>query len=57
MMSVAGVGIGMGTLLLIPVLESLFAVTALSGIQYLQILGLAFAPTLLIQLGRVIRGK
>ena len=43
--------------LMIPVLESLFAVTALSGMQYLQILGLAFAPTLLIQLGRVIRGK
>ena len=57
LMAFAGGVALLAAVLLIPVLESLFAVTALSGIQYLQILGLAFAPTLLIQLGRVIRGK
>ncbi len=57
LMAFAGGVVLLVAVLLIPVLESLFAVTALSGIQYLQILGLAFAPTLLIQLGRVIRGK
>ncbi|WP_395151375.1 cation-translocating P-type ATPase [uncultured Allofournierella sp.] len=41
----------------IPVLESLFMVAPLTGMQYLQILGLAFAPTLLIQLGRAVQGK
>ena len=56
-MAFAGGVVLLAAVLVIPVLESLFAVTALSGIQYLQILGLAFAPTLLIQLGRVIRGK
>lgn len=57
LMAFAGGVVLLAVVLVIPVLESLFAVTALSGIQYLQILGLAFAPTLLIQLGRVIRGK
>ena len=57
LMAFAGGVVLLVAVLLIPVLESLFAVIALSGIQYLQILGLAFAPTLLIQLGRVIRGK
>ena len=57
LMAFAGGVVLLAAVLVIPVLESLFAVTALSGIQYLQILGLAFAPTLLIQLGRVIRGK
>ena len=57
LMAFAGGVVLLVAVLLIPMLESLFAVTALSGIQYLQILGLAFAPTLLIQLGRVIRGK
>ena len=57
LMAFAGGVVLLVAVLLIPVLESLFAVTALSGIQSLQILGLAFAPTLLIQLGRVIRGK
>lgn len=57
LMAFAGGVVLLVAVLLIPVLESLFAVTALSGIQYLQILGLASAPTLLIQLGRVIRGK
>ncbi len=57
LMAFAGGVVLLVAVLLIPALESLFAVTALSGIQYLQILGLAFAPTLLIQLGRVIRGK
>ena len=57
LMAFAGGVVLLVAVLLIPVLESLFAVTALSGIQYLQILGLAFAPTLLIQLSRVIRGK
>ena len=57
LMAFAGGVVLLVAVLLIPVLESLFAVTALSGIQYLHILGLAFAPTLLIQLGRVIRGK
>ena len=57
LMAFAGGVVLLVAVLMIPVLESLFAVTALSGMQYLQILGLAFAPTLLIQLGRVIRGK
>ena len=57
LMAFAGGVVLLVAVLLIPMPESLFAVTALSGIQYLQILGLAFAPTLLIQLGRVIRGK
>ncbi len=57
LMAFAGGVVLLAAVLVIPVLESLFAVTALSGIQYLQILSLAFAPTLLIQLGRVIRGK
>ena len=57
LMAFAGGVVLLVAVLMIPVLESLFAVTALSGMQYLQILGLAFAPTLLIQMGRVIRGK
>ncbi len=57
LMAFAGGVVLLAAVLTIPVLASLFSVTALSGVQYLQILGLAFAPTLLIQLGRVIRGK
>ena len=57
LMAFAGGVVLLAAVLTIPVLEGLFSVTALSGVQYLQILGLAFAPTLLIQLGRVIRGK
>ena len=41
----------------VPALSGLFMITPLTGMQYLQILGLAFAPTLLIQLGRVVRGR
>ncbi len=41
----------------VPALSGLFMTTPLTGMQYLQILGLAFAPTLLIQLGRVVRGR
>ncbi len=57
LMAFSGGVVLLAAVLTIPVLEGLFSVTALSGVQYLQILGLAFAPTLLIQLGRVIRGK
>ena len=57
LLAFAGGVVLLAAVLTIPVLASLFSVTALSGVQYLQILGLAFAPTLLIQLGRVIRGK
>ena len=57
LMAFAGGVVLLAAVLTIPVLASLFSVTALSGVQYLQILGLAFAPTLLIQLGRVIRGQ
>ncbi len=47
----------LAAVLFIPVFEGLFMVTPLSGVQYLQIAGLAAAPTVLIQLGRIIRGK
>lgn len=57
LMAFAGGVVLLAAVLFIPVLEGMFMVSALSGIQYLQILGLAFAPTFLIQLGRVIRGK
>ena len=56
-MAFAGGVVLLLAVLLIPVFEGLFMVTALSGVQYLQILGLAFAPTFLIQLGRVISRK
>ncbi len=57
LMAFAGGLLLLAAVLFIPPLEGLFMVTPLTGIQYLQILGLAFAPTLLIQLGRLIRGK
>lgn len=47
----------LAAVLFIPVFEGLFMVTALSGVQYLQIAGLAVAPTALIQLLRVILKK
>ena len=43
--------------LLVPALEGLFLVAPLTGAQLGQILGLAFAPTLLIQLIRLVRGR
>ena len=53
---------GVGVLLLafvlfVPALEGLFLVAPVNGFQLLCIIGLAFLPTLLIQLSRVIRGK
>ena len=53
---------GTGVLLLafvlfVPALEGLFLVAPVNGFQLLCIIGLAFLPTLLIQLSRVIRGK
>lgn len=53
---------GVGVLLLafvlfVPALEGLFLVAPVTGTQLLCIIGLAFAPTLLIQLSRVVRGK
>ena len=57
LMAFAGGVVLLAAVLLIPVLEGMFMVAALSAVQYAQIVGLAFAPTLLIQLGRVIRGR
>lgn len=57
LMAFAGGVVLLAAVLLIPVLEGMFMITALSAVQYAQIVGLAFAPTLLIQLGRVIRGR
>ena len=53
---------GTGVLLLafvlfVPALEGLFLVAPVNGFQVLCIVVLAFLPTLLIQLSRVIRGK
>ena len=53
---------GVGVLLLafvlfVPALEGLFLVAPVNGFHLLCIIGLAFLPTLLIQLSRVIRGK
>ena len=53
---------GVGVLLLafvlfVPALEGLFLVAPVTGFQLLCIIGLAFAPTLLIQLSRLVRGK
>ena len=53
---------GAGVLLLalvlfVPAMEKLFLVSPLTGFDLLCVLGLAFAPTLLIQLSRLIRGK
>ena len=57
LMAFAGGVVLLAAVLLIPVLEGMFMVAALSAVQYAQIVGLAFAPSLLIQLGRVIRGR
>ena len=43
--------------LFVPALEKLFLVSALTGMQILWIVVLAFAPTLLIQLWRIIKKK
>ena len=43
--------------LFVPALEGLFLVAPVNGFQVLCIVVLAFLPTLLIQLSRVIRGK
>ena len=41
--------------LLVPVLEPMFSVATLTGKQYMMIYVLAFIPTLLIQIGKVIK--
>ena len=44
--------------LFVPALHGLFDIdNALTTTNILQIIGLAFAPTLLIQLSRIVRGK
>lgn len=43
--------------LLVPVLEPMFSVASLTGKQYMMIYVLAFIPTLLIQIGKVIRER
>ena len=53
-----GIGILLLALVLfVPALEGLFLVAPLSSANLLWVLGLAFAPTLCIQLFRLIRGK
>ena len=53
-----GIGILLLALVLfVPALEGLFLVAPLSSANLLWVLGLAFAPTLCIQLSRLIRGK
>ena len=53
-----GIGILLLALVLfVPALEGLFLVAPLSSANLLWALGLAFAPTLCIQLSRLIRGK
>lgn len=53
---------GVGLLLLalvlfVPAMESLFLVAPLTGMDVLYVVLLAFAPTLLIQLTRLIQGR
>ena len=53
-----GVGVLLLALVLLaPALEGLFLVAALTGRELLWVAGLAFAPTLCIQLSRLLRGK
>ena len=53
-----GVGILLLALVLfVPAMESLFLVSPLNGFDLLCVLGLAFAPTLLIQLTRIFQGR
>ncbi len=53
-----GIGILLLALVLfVPALEGLFLVAPLSSANLLWVLGLAFAPTLCIQISRLIRGK
>ncbi|MEG1686350.1 MAG: cation-translocating P-type ATPase [Angelakisella sp.] len=52
-LSLAAFGVGLlllAAVLLLPFLQGLFAVTALTGQQFLQIAGLALLPTVIIQL-------
>ena len=53
-----GVGILLLALVLfVPAMESLFLVSPLNGFDLVCVLGLAFAPTLLIQLTRIFQGR
>ena len=53
-----GIGILLLALVLfVPALEGMFLVAPLSSANLLWVLGLAFAPTLCIQISRLIRGK
>ena len=45
----------LGAVLLVPFLQNLFAVVPLTGIQLASICGLAFVPTLLIQIVKLVR--
>lgn len=47
----------LGIVIYVPVLRGMFSVTAISGRTLLQIVGLSFAPTAIIQLLRVIRER
>lgn len=42
--------------LFVPFLQSAFSVAPLTGMQFVQIVGLAFAPTAIVQIGRLIKG-
>ncbi len=42
--------------LFVPFLQSAFSVAPLTGMQFVQIIGLAFAPTAIVQIGRLIKG-
>ncbi len=45
------------SVLFVPVMQKLFVIAPLTGIQLLSIIGLAFVPTLIIQVGRMILEK
>ena len=45
----------LGTVLMVPVLQTLFEVVSLNGTQLLAIAGLAFLPTLIIQIGKMVK--
>ena len=47
----------LGLVLCVPVLERLFEVTPLAGYQLIQIVLLALAPTIIIQLKRLVQGR
>ena len=50
------VGRVLALVLFVPFLQSAFSVAPLTGMQFVQIVGLAFAPTAIVQIGRLIKG-